>query len=90
LRSAEHGRQYDVSDPADPKLTGQLWLGGVLGKPDDAGRGLDGGPNMLPRPQRPPLSIARTRAQARQVSIARTRAQARQAPAGHAVRSRVI
>jgi selenium-binding protein 1 len=44
-----HGdvRQYDVSDPADPKLTGQLWLGGVLGKPDDTGRGLGGGPNML-------------------------------------------
>ena len=34
-----HGdlRQYDVSDPANPKLTGQLWLGGVLGKPSDAG-----------------------------------------------------
>ena len=32
-----HGdlRQYDVSDPANPKLTGQLWLGGVLGKPSD-------------------------------------------------------
>ena len=44
-----HGdlRQYDVSDPTKPKLTGQLWLGGVLGKPDDAGRGLNGGPNML-------------------------------------------
>jgi selenium-binding protein 1 len=44
-----HGdvRQYDVSDPSNPKLTGQLWLGGVLGKPDDAGRGLNGGPNML-------------------------------------------
>ncbi len=29
-----HGdiRQYDVSDPAKPKLTGQVWLGGVLGK----------------------------------------------------------
>ena len=29
-----HGdlRQYDVSDPAHPKLTGQLWLGGLLGK----------------------------------------------------------
>jgi selenium-binding protein 1 len=40
-------RQYDVSDPAEPRLTGQLWLGGVLGKPDDAGRGLNGGPNML-------------------------------------------
>ena len=34
-----HGdlRQYDVSDPASPKLTGQLWLGGVLGRPSDAG-----------------------------------------------------
>ncbi len=44
-----HGdlRQYDVSDPANPKLTGQLWLGGVLGKPDDSGRGLNGGPQML-------------------------------------------
>jgi len=44
-----HGdiRQYDVSDPAEPRLTGKLWLGGVLGKPDDAGRGLNGGPNML-------------------------------------------
>ncbi len=44
-----HGdiRQYDVSDPRNPKLTAQLWLGGVLGKPDDTGRGLNGGPNML-------------------------------------------
>ena len=33
-----HGdiRQYDISDPAKPKLTGQLWLGGVLGRPSDA------------------------------------------------------
>jgi selenium-binding protein 1 len=44
-----HGdiRQYDVSDPRTPKLTGRLWLGGVIGKPSDAGRELDGGPNML-------------------------------------------
>jgi selenium-binding protein 1 len=44
-----HGdvRRYDVSDPCNPKLTGQLWLGGVLGKPSDAGRDLNGGPNML-------------------------------------------
>jgi methanethiol oxidase len=44
-----HGdlRQYDVSDPRNPKLTGQLWLGGVLGKPGDAGRELNGGPNMI-------------------------------------------
>ena len=33
--------------PAKPKLTGQLWLGGVLGKPSDAGRELNGGPKML-------------------------------------------
>jgi methanethiol oxidase len=44
-----HGdlRQYDISDPANPKLTGRLWLGGVLGKPNDAGRELNGGPQML-------------------------------------------
>ena len=44
-----HGdlRQYDVSDPLNPKLTGQLWLGGLLGKPSDAGRDLSGGPQML-------------------------------------------
>jgi selenium-binding protein 1 len=44
-----HGdlRQYDVSDPKNPKLTGRLWLGGLLGKPSDAGRELNGGPQML-------------------------------------------
>ena len=44
-----HGdlRRYDVSDPTNPKLTGQLWLGGLLGKPSDAGRELNGGPQML-------------------------------------------
>jgi methanethiol oxidase len=44
-----HGdlRQYDVSDPLDPKLSGQLWLGGLLGKPSDAGRDLSGGPQMI-------------------------------------------
>jgi methanethiol oxidase len=44
-----HGdvRQYDVSDPANPKLTGQVWLGGVIGKPTNARRELGGGPNML-------------------------------------------
>jgi selenium-binding protein 1 len=44
-----HGdlRQYDVSDPRNPKLTGQLWLGGLLGKPSDAGREVNGGPQML-------------------------------------------
>jgi selenium-binding protein 1 len=44
-----HGdlRQYDISDPANPRMTGRLWLGGVLGKPSDAGRELAGGPQML-------------------------------------------
>jgi selenium-binding protein 1 len=44
-----HGdlRRYDVSDPANPRLTGRLWLGGLLGKPSDAGRELNGGPQML-------------------------------------------
>jgi selenium-binding protein 1 len=44
-----HGdlRQYDVSDPENPKLTGRLWLGGLLGNPSDAGRELNGGPQML-------------------------------------------
>jgi selenium-binding protein 1 len=45
-----HGdvRQYDVSDPAKPKLTGQLVLGGVEGKgPSLSGKKLLGGPQML-------------------------------------------
>ena len=44
-----HGdlRRYDISDPAKPKLTAQLQLGGVLGKPSDAGREVNGGPQML-------------------------------------------
>lgn len=45
-----HGdlRQYDVSDPANPKLTGQLWLGGVIGKTASVrGKKLEGGPQML-------------------------------------------
>jgi methanethiol oxidase len=44
-----HGelRQYDVSDPAHPRLTGQLQLGGVLGKRGDADRDLNGGPQMI-------------------------------------------
>ncbi|HET8628232.1 MAG TPA: selenium-binding protein SBP56-related protein [Thermomicrobiales bacterium] len=45
-----HGdlRQYDISDPANPRLTGQVWLGGVLGRPPSlAGRDLTGGPQML-------------------------------------------
>ncbi|MCL6501154.1 MAG: selenium-binding family protein [Pirellulales bacterium] len=45
-----HGdvRQYDVSDPAHPRLAGRLWLGGVLGtQPSLRGRPLCGGPQML-------------------------------------------
>jgi selenium-binding protein 1 len=44
-----HGdlRQYDITDPANPRLTGQLQLGGVLGRASDAGRDLGGGPQML-------------------------------------------
>jgi methanethiol oxidase len=44
-----HGdlRRYDISDRSNPKLTGQLWLGGLLGKPSDAGRELNGGPQMI-------------------------------------------
>jgi methanethiol oxidase len=45
-----HGdvRQYDVSDPAKPRLAGQLQLGGVEGKgPAVGGRKLAGGPQML-------------------------------------------
>jgi len=39
--------QYDISDPANPKLTGQLWLGGVTGHAPQSTRQLDGGPQML-------------------------------------------
>jgi selenium-binding protein 1 len=44
-----HGdlRQYDVSDPGAPKLTGRLQLGGVLGRPVDGPRHLSGGPQMI-------------------------------------------
>jgi selenium-binding protein 1 len=45
-----HGdlRQYDIRDPAQPKLTGQVWLGGVLKKSGKfRGRDFLGGPQML-------------------------------------------
>jgi methanethiol oxidase len=44
-----HGdlRQYDVSDPRAPRLTGRLQLGGVLGRPIDGPRELSGGPQMI-------------------------------------------
>jgi len=45
-----HGdlRQYDIRNPAQPKLVGQLWLGGVLGKSGKfRDRDFVGGPQML-------------------------------------------
>jgi methanethiol oxidase len=44
-----HGdiRRYDVSDPSSPKLTATLQLGGLLGRPNDTGRELTGGPQMI-------------------------------------------
>jgi selenium-binding protein 1 len=45
-----HGdlRQYDVSDPSAPKLTGQVWLGGLQKKGQPVkGKTLPGGPQML-------------------------------------------
>ncbi len=45
-----HGdiRQYDVQDPANPRLVGQVWLGGVIGHAADwKDRALGGGPQML-------------------------------------------
>lgn len=45
-----HGdvRQYDISNPSKPRLAGQLWLGGVLGKGRKVrGKKLSGGPQML-------------------------------------------
>jgi selenium-binding protein 1 len=45
-----HGdiRQYDVSIPSQPKLTGQICLGGVIGKKTELiGRNTTGGPQML-------------------------------------------
>jgi selenium-binding protein 1 len=41
-------RQYDVTDPSHPKLTGQVWCGGVLGRePDMFRHEIAGGPQML-------------------------------------------
>jgi selenium-binding protein 1 len=45
-----HGdiRQYDVSDPSHPRLTGQVWCGGLLGRESSVqGHKLLGGPQML-------------------------------------------
>ncbi len=45
-----HGdiRQYDISDPSNPKLTGQVWMGGLLGRAEQVhGRKITGGPQMI-------------------------------------------
>jgi len=45
-----HGdvRQYDVTEPSNPKLTGQVWIGGLLGKaPEINGKKIEGGPQMI-------------------------------------------
>src|SRR5260370_19275577 len=45
-----HGdiRQYDISDPSNPRLAGQVWCGGLLGNSSDIqGHKLLGGPQML-------------------------------------------
>lgn len=45
-----HGdlRQYDISDPSKPELTGQVWLGGLLGRaPSVNGTEVQGGPQMI-------------------------------------------
>ncbi|MEM7487681.1 MAG: selenium-binding family protein [Pseudomonadota bacterium] len=45
-----HGdlRQYDITDRANPKLTGQVWIGGLLGKaPEVNGVAVQGAPQMI-------------------------------------------
>lgn len=45
-----HGdlRQYDITDRANPKLTGQVWIGGLLGKaPVVNGVEVQGAPQMI-------------------------------------------
>jgi methanethiol oxidase len=45
-----HGdiRQYDISNPSQPKLTGQVYVGGLLGKASNInGHSPNGGPQML-------------------------------------------
>jgi selenium-binding protein 1 len=45
-----HGdiRQYDITDPSKPKLTGQVWIHGLIGKGGTIkGRKPTGGPQML-------------------------------------------
>ncbi len=45
-----HGdlRRYDISDPSNPVLTGQVWIGGLLGHaPAVNGRAVHGAPQMI-------------------------------------------
>lgn len=45
-----HGsvNQYSISDPYHPQLTGQVWIGGLLGKaPEVNGRTVNGGGQMI-------------------------------------------
>ena len=45
-----HGdiRQYDITDPSKPKLVGQVWIGGLIGKEyHHNGKKLAGGPQMI-------------------------------------------
>jgi selenium-binding protein 1 len=45
-----HGdiRQYDISDPHNPVLKGQVWMGGLLDRaPEVNGRQITGGPQMI-------------------------------------------
>jgi selenium-binding protein 1 len=45
-----HGdvRMYDISDPANPRLTDQLWAGGYFGdRQEVGGKSITGGPQML-------------------------------------------
>ena len=45
-----HGdmRQYDITDPHNPVFTGQVWMGGLLGKaPEVNGAEVAGGPQMF-------------------------------------------
>src|SRR3989442_15538 len=46
-RTGQRPPLLDLPHRTSPKLTGQLGLGGLLGKPSDAGRELNGGPQML-------------------------------------------
>jgi selenium-binding protein 1 len=45
-----HGdvRQYNIEDPENPVFTGQVWMGGLLGRaPSVNGKKVEGGPQMI-------------------------------------------